>query len=73
MISGHYRHHLKRLKSRIAQATEVAAGQLGRFGLEIFSAPTGGYYLWCRIPAGRDDVSFSKAAAAEGIFIAPGT
>ncbi|MGL4291110.1 MAG: PLP-dependent aminotransferase family protein [Phreatobacter sp.] len=73
MISGHYRHHLKRLKSRIEQATDVAVSQLGRFGLEIFSAPTGGYYLWCRIPAGRDDVSFSKAAAAEGIFIAPGT
>jgi DNA-binding transcriptional MocR family regulator len=73
IIGGHYRHHLRRLKGRIELATEGAMANLARFGLETFSPPTGGYYLWSRIPGGLDDLAFARTAAANGIFIAPGT
>ena len=70
---GHYQRHLKRLGSRILQATERVVGKLERRGFRFFAEPSGGYYLYLILPAGVDDIALARDAAKAGIFIAPGS
>lgn len=73
IASGQYRHHLRRLRERIGKATARALGNLERLGLPVFTAPTGGYYLWAEFPPDFDDLDLARQASEQGIFIAPGT
>ena len=58
--------------SGIGEALAVRyAGQGARLGLTGFSPPSGGYYLWCPLPDGFDDMDLTRRAAAAGIFMAP--
>jgi DNA-binding transcriptional MocR family regulator len=70
---GHYRRHLKRLASRSRAATERVVNNFDRQGFEIFSEPTGGYYLYLQLPRGIDDIQLARDAAKQGIFNAPGS
>jgi DNA-binding transcriptional MocR family regulator len=70
---GRYRKHLNRLAGRIAKATENVVENLERRRLELFTAPTGGYYVYLKLPNGIDDIEYAKIAAREGLFIAPGS
>ncbi len=71
MAEGHYRHHLRRLRDRVARASDAASDNLARLGLTGFSPPSGGYYLWCPLPQGFDDMDLTRRAASAGIFMAP--
>lgn len=71
--SGQYRHHLRRLRERIAKASTRAHASLEKLGLPPFSPAGGGYYLWAELPDGIDDVALAREASREGIFIAPGS
>jgi DNA-binding transcriptional MocR family regulator len=70
---GRYRKHLNRLTLRIARATENVVENLERRSLELFTTPTGGYYVYLKLPTGIDDIEYAKVAAREGLFIAPGS
>lgn len=71
--NGHYRRHIKRLKNRIENATATSLSNLESIGLDCFAPPKNGYYVFPRFPDGFDDIALAKAAAAKGIFIAPGS
>jgi DNA-binding transcriptional MocR family regulator len=71
MADGHYRHHLNRLRERVTRASSQAMTDLAAIGLRDFSAPAGGYYLWCPLPEGVDDVALARRASEDGIFLAP--
>ncbi len=71
MAGGHYRRHLKRLRERVERATATALARLRGIGFEELVEPAGGYYLWCPLPEGIDDIALSRRAAREGIFLAP--
>ncbi len=73
VASGQYLRHLRRLKSRLSGATTGALAGLKACGLRVFAPPAGGYYLWVELPAGLDDRELARQAAAEGIFLAPGS
>lgn len=73
IVRGRYRRHLTRLRDRVAQASAQAVTALEGIGLTEITAPSGGYYLWCPLPAGIDDVALAQRASEEGIFLAPGT
>ena len=34
--------------------------------------PRGGFYLWCRLPNGRDAAELARAALGENLVLAPG-
>jgi DNA-binding transcriptional MocR family regulator len=70
---GGYRKHLNRLAHRIERATESVMQNFRRRGLEVFTQPTGGYYLYLKLPKGVDDIDYAKIAARDGLFIAPGS
>jgi len=73
MADGHYRRHLKRLGSRIRAATDRVISSFERRGFEIFTPPTGAYYVYLMLPPGVDDIQLAREAAKQGIFLAPGS
>ena len=34
--------------------------------------PRGGFYLWCRLPDGRDAAELARAALGQNLVLAPG-
>ncbi len=73
IANGHYRRHLRRLQDRVARASETAISALRQIGFPSIRPPAGGYYLWCPLPEGIDDLELARSAAREGIFLAPGS
>ena len=73
IVSGQYRRHLHRLRTRIEDATVAALRHLERLGLRIFAAPSGGFYLWALLPEGVDEADLARQATAQSIFMAPGS
>lgn len=73
LCEGHYRRHLKRLGQRISRATDTVLRTIERHGFKLFTQPTGGYYMYLDLPQEVDDIRIAREAAAEGIFIAPGS
>lgn len=69
---GLYRRHLTRLRNLVARAGAEAASSLQAAGLPGVEPPTGGYYLWCPLPAHVDDMEVAREASARNIFLAPG-
>lgn len=73
LVEGHYDRHLKRLSQRIDTAATRVGHMLKQCGYEIFSQNGGGYYLYLMLPDHIDDIELAHRAAAESIFIAPGS
>ncbi|WP_441517560.1 aminotransferase-like domain-containing protein [Bradyrhizobium sp. 2TAF24] len=73
IVSGRYRGHVKRLAGRIREATHRAHETLARLGLSCLGEPSGGFYMWCELPAHIDDEELSRRAAERGILLAPGS
>lgn len=73
IADGHYLRHLRRLKARLQTVGQEAFASLGELGLALPNAPVGGYYVWVGLPPGVDEFDLTRAAAEQGIFIAPGS
>ncbi|MEX2628617.1 MAG: PLP-dependent aminotransferase family protein [Tistlia sp.] len=71
IAGGHYRRHLKRLRERVERASATALERLRGLGFEGLGEPAGGFYLWCPLPEGLDDIALARLAARQGIFLAP--
>jgi DNA-binding transcriptional MocR family regulator len=72
LSDGSYRKHLSGLRSRLAKRRREVAGQLEALGVQPWTLPRGGFYLWCRLPDGRDAAEVAKAALRERAVLAPG-
>ena len=70
---GQYRRHLTRLKARLDAAQRQSIPAMERAGLRLFSPYTGGYYAWVELPQGESEIGLVRRAAAQGIFISPGS
>ncbi|ROO83571.1 DNA-binding transcriptional MocR family regulator [Actinocorallia herbida] len=66
--------HLRAVSAELRRRRDVLAAALAEHlpDLEIPSLPSGGLYLWGRLPEGVDDVALAQAAWAHGVAIAPG-
>ena len=73
ITSGQYRRHLTRLKARLDAAQRLSLPALEQAGLRLFSPYTGGYLVWAELPDGIAEIDLVRRAAAQGIFIAPGS
>jgi DNA-binding transcriptional MocR family regulator len=69
---GAYRRHLDQLRRRLAKARTDAADRLSAIGIEPWLMPRGGFYLWCRLPAGNDAADVARRALDHGVVLAPG-
>lgn len=72
LSDGSYRKHLTGLRSRLARRRREIAGQFEGLGIRPWILPRGGFYLWCRLPDGRDAAEVAKAALRERVVLAPG-
>jgi DNA-binding transcriptional MocR family regulator len=72
LADGGYRRHLETLRVRLSKARRVAAGRLAALGIRPWLSPRGGFYLWCRLPEGRDAADLARRALRENVVLAPG-
>ncbi|TAJ84102.1 PLP-dependent aminotransferase family protein [Reyranella sp.] len=72
LTDGSYRKHVAGLRTRLARRRREVAGQLEGLGIRPWTLPRGGFYLWCRLPDGRDAAEVAKAALREQVVLAPG-
>ncbi|WP_454918804.1 aminotransferase-like domain-containing protein [Xanthobacter sediminis] len=72
LSDGSYRRHLAGLRGRLARARREMAGRLAGLGVRPWTLPRGGFYLWCRLPDGRDAAEVARAALRDKVVLAPG-
>ncbi|MBN9241927.1 MAG: PLP-dependent aminotransferase family protein [Mesorhizobium sp.] len=72
LAGGLYRKHMEEVRRRLALARRAVAAKLRGFGIEPWLMPRGGFYLWCRLPDGRDAAALARAALADNVVLAPG-
>jgi DNA-binding transcriptional MocR family regulator len=72
LAGGSYRKHMEDLRRRLTRARRETAEKLQRVGIEPWLMPRGGFYLWCRLPNGRDSATVARLARAENVVLAPG-
>lgn len=72
IAGGHYLRHLRRLRTRVQEATEKALADLAGIGMTVAPSYGGGFYLWAEFPPHIDELKLCRDAAAQSIFLAPG-
>ncbi len=72
LADGGYRKHVAGLRSRLARRRREVLADLAGLGIAPWTLPRGGFYLWCRLPDGRDAAEVAKAALRERMVLAPG-
>jgi DNA-binding transcriptional MocR family regulator len=72
LVDGHYRKYLARLHERLNAARINVVHAFEEIGLEIFTEPNSGMFIWARFPQVEDALPLAEAAARDGIMLAPG-
>jgi DNA-binding transcriptional MocR family regulator len=72
LAGGGYRKHMEELRRRLARARREAAARLEPLGFQPWLMPRGGFYLWCRLPQGRDSADIARRAMEQSVVLAPG-
>jgi DNA-binding transcriptional MocR family regulator len=70
---GTYRKYLERLRRRIHDTLSTAVQRLEENGWEVFDEPTGGNFIWARVPGIDDSMVLVDHALKFGITLAPGS
>jgi DNA-binding transcriptional MocR family regulator len=73
LVDGHYRKYLSRLRERLGEARLNVVRAFERIGLELFTEPLHGIFLWARFPHIDDSLALAEEAQRDGIMLAPGT
>ena len=72
LSDGSYRKHMDHVRRRLSRYRVQVAASLAALGIEPWLMPRGGFYLWCRLPAGLDAATVARAALRENVVLAPG-
>lgn len=72
LAGGTYRKHMDEVRQRLTRAKKDAMDRLAPLGLVPWIIPRGGFYLWCRLPDGRDSAVLAKRCLEQKIVLAPG-
>jgi DNA-binding transcriptional MocR family regulator len=72
LVDGHYRKYLSRLHERLDAARINVVHAFEEIGLEIFTEPHSGMFIWARFPQVEDALPLAEAAVRDGIMLAPG-
>ena len=67
-----YRKHLDALRRRLSRARREAGEKLSGLGIQPWTTPRGGFYLWCSLPDGLGAADVARAALCENMVLAPG-
>lgn len=72
LSDGGYRKHMEALRARLSRRRRETAAKLAGMGMTPWLMPRGGFYLWCRLPDGKDAADLARLALAENLVLAPG-
>ncbi len=72
MMESHLRRHYHAMHQRLADAQGQVCDQLEDAGLRVFHRPGAGIYVWAGFKLKVDGWSIVRAAARQGILLAPG-
>lgn len=72
LTDGGYRRHLSALRERLARARGETLRRLRGLGLEPWTEPQAGMFLWMRLPDGLNAGQVAQRALALGVVLAPG-
>lgn len=72
LAGGSYRKHMQALRLRLAQSRASAAESLISLGIEPWTMPRGGFYLWCRLKEGQDASKIAQDCIRHDVMLAPG-
>lgn len=72
LTEGTYRRHIESLRAKLADAMTLTANRLKAAGLELWTEPQGGLFLWARLPEGMDSGLIARHALERGVVFAPG-
>jgi DNA-binding transcriptional MocR family regulator len=72
LTDGSYRRHMEKVRARLDQARDKAIARLKSVGVEPWTKPTSGIFLWCRLPDGVDAAHVARKGLEENIVFAPG-
>jgi len=72
LTDGSYRRHMEKVRGRLDHAREKAITRLESIGVEAWTKPTAGIFLWCRLPDGVDAAHVARRGLEENIVFAPG-
>lgn len=72
LTDGTYRRHIEGLRAKLADAMTMTAKRLRATGLELWTEPQGGMFLWARLPDGMDSGVIARHALEKGVVLAPG-
>jgi DNA-binding transcriptional MocR family regulator len=72
LMDSDYRRHVEALRRRLSGARRDTTARLADLGVRTWVAPRGGFYLWGRLPDGKDASDIARAALLEGVILAPG-
>jgi DNA-binding transcriptional MocR family regulator len=73
LTDGPYRKFLSVLRERLSEARLDAIRMFERLGMEMFTEPEDGLFVWARFPRIEDSFPLAEASQREGVILAPGT
>jgi len=70
---GQLRQHVARVREKLAEAHSRVARRMSDLGMDIYTQPGAGLFLWARLGAHSSANQLARAALADGIWLAPGS
>lgn len=67
-----YRKHMETLRRRLAEQMVRTIARLKAIGIEPWTVPQAGLFLWCRLPEGMDAAVIARSCLKDGVVLAPG-
>jgi DNA-binding transcriptional MocR family regulator len=72
LVDGTYRRHLEATRAKLADAMGDTIRRLGYAGLDIWTRPRAGVFVWARLPDSLDAADIARYALAGNVVFAPG-
>ncbi|MGF6535361.1 DNA-binding transcriptional MocR family regulator [Paraburkholderia sp. GAS206C] len=72
LVDGTYRRHLEGMRAKLADSMGETIRRLTQAGLDIWTRPRAGMFVWARLPGGLDGAEIARHALVENVVLAPG-
>ena len=72
LVDGTYRRHLEGMRAKLADSMGETIRRLTQAGLDVWTRPRAGMFVWARLPASLDAAEIARHALVDNVVLAPG-
>jgi len=72
LTDGSYRRHMEGLRTRLARERAHTLSLLREVGMEPWTEPSAGMFIWAKLPNDLDAAALARSAFGQGVVLAPG-